>query len=139
MKASHNLAALGDDLARLGLRSGQARTRTVARNCEWYDRYGNRLGYGDLNTVDLKRIAAELGPEDLFLAIEHESAGASVGSAAADYPKVETLIARSSYAMTRGRVCRIVDGPAGGVTVLDGQLMLWPLSRRMLRLKWMEH
>lgn len=128
----NNKTSSGDSLAKWGLQTGQVRTRRVARNCEWYDKYGNRLGFGDLNTIDLKRIAAGLGPNDIFLAIENPAACLPEGDSIRERPAVETLVKHSSYAITQGRVCRVIDKP-GGVTVLDGRLMLWPIAREVLR------
>ncbi len=120
------------NLANWGLHNEQIRTRRVTRDCEWYDKYGNRLGFGDLNTIDLKRIAAGLGPKDIFLAVENPDACAPAGDAMREKPALESLIKHSSYAITEGRVCRVIDKP-GGITVLDGRLMLWPITREVLR------
>ena len=58
-------------LEKLGLRTGQFRAvRHIACDYEWYDKYGNRLGFGELDITDLKRIAAELRPDDVFVAVE---------------------------------------------------------------------
>ena len=131
----NNTTKVQEHLSRWGLHSGQVRTRRITRGCQWYDKYGNRLGFGDLNTVDLRRIAADLGPEDLFLAVENQSALAAESDLTGPQPiTVGELVKRSSYAITQGRVCHVVDQP-DGITVLDGQLMLWPLTREVLRRK----
>jgi hypothetical protein len=130
---------LQEHLTDWGLHAGQVRARRVARDCQWYDRFGNQLGFGDLNAVDLRRIAAALGPEDLFVAVEAPSLPSPGGdlTTQASVPAAE-LVNHSTYAITQGRVCRVVDCPEG-ITVLDGQLLLWPLTREALRHKLLLH
>ncbi len=120
-------------LEQLGLRSGQFRAlRRIACDYEWYDRYGNRLGFGELDTTDLKRIAEELGPNDVFVAVESPDHGLRTSNTMREKTTLESLVKQSSYVITRGRVCRIVDEP-GEITVLDGTMMLWPMTREVLR------
>jgi hypothetical protein len=129
--SSQNPADFG--LEKLGLRSGQFRAlRHIACDYEWFDKYANRLGFGELDTSDLRRIAGELGPDDVFIAVERPDLCLRTGTAMGQKPSLESLAAHSSYVISQGRVCRIVEKPEG-VTVLDGCMMLWPMTREVLR------
>lgn len=120
-------------LEKLGLRGGQFRTLLrIACDYEWYDKFGNRLGFGELDTTHLKRIAAELGPNDVFVAVESPDHGLRTGNTMREKTTLESLVKHGSYVITKGRVCRIVDEP-GEITVLDGSMMLWPMTREVLR------
>ncbi len=120
-------------LEKLGLRTGQFRAvRHIACDYEWYDKYGNRLGFGELDITDLKRIAAELRPDDVFVAVESPDHDLRTSYTMREKTSLESLVKHSSYVITRGRVCRIFDEP-GEVTVLDGTLMLLPMTREVLR------
>ncbi len=58
------------DLDELGLVSGQRRTRGLfMRGASWYDRYGRRVGIGDLSAEDIERIAEALKPKQRFVVI----------------------------------------------------------------------
>lgn len=54
----------------LSLREGQLRTITqVAHNAGWADRFGQPIGWGDLNPADLHRVASALPPGEAFVAV----------------------------------------------------------------------
>jgi hypothetical protein len=52
-----------------GLRCGQMRADDIIHNGGWYNRQGEKLGWGDLSETDLYRIAAELEPGELFIVL----------------------------------------------------------------------
>src|SRR3990167_5469139 len=61
---------------RFGLRGGQIRggRDKVIHNGGWYNAQSQKLGYGDLATLDIARIARELeGPELFTVLDEHNS------------------------------------------------------------------
>lgn len=54
-----------------GLQCGQTRAFVdrLARNNGWYNRAGEKLGWGDLSTSDLQRLTAELNEGEFFLTL----------------------------------------------------------------------
>ena len=58
-----------------GLRYGQLRDRgEFGHNAGWYNKQGEKLGYGDLSTGDLQKITAGLEEGELFITMgERES------------------------------------------------------------------
>lgn len=52
-----------------GLRCGQMRYRPdkITHNSGWYNKLGEKLGWGDLGASDFKRIAKELEDGELFI------------------------------------------------------------------------
>jgi len=56
-----------------GLRCGQMRsTSKVVHNGGWYNRRGEKLGWGDLSTTDFLNIQAELPELELLVVLEEE-------------------------------------------------------------------
>jgi hypothetical protein len=55
-----------------GLHCGQIRCREV-HNPGWYNKLGEKLGWGDLNADDFLRIACELEPDELFIVLCEEN------------------------------------------------------------------
>jgi hypothetical protein len=54
----------------MGLRCGQIKYRNkYAHNSGWYNREGDKLGWGDLDAEDFKRIQASLEDNELFLVL----------------------------------------------------------------------
>lgn len=53
-------------LKQLGLFEGQLRFRDFVHNGGWYNKEGEKLGWGDLSPDDIKTIAAKLPPEESF-------------------------------------------------------------------------
>lgn len=52
-----------------GLRCGQMRTRRVVHNGGWYNRNGEKLGWGDLSNEDLRQIATGLEGGEVFIVL----------------------------------------------------------------------
>lgn len=55
-----------------GLRCGQMRSGEMVHNGGWYNKVGEKLGWGDLSGDDFKKIYAELEDDEMFI-ILHES------------------------------------------------------------------
>jgi hypothetical protein len=62
--------------SRFGLMGGQCRNRatSLARNAGWYNKTGEKLGWGDLSVLDARRIAAGLRKGELFLVLSEKAA-----------------------------------------------------------------
>lgn len=54
-----------------GLRCGQMRggSAKLTHNSGWYNKAGEKLGFGDLSTEDFQRIYAELNDDELFIVL----------------------------------------------------------------------
>ena len=60
------------ETALFDLRCGQIRSRDFVHNGGWYNRAGEKLGWGDLSLADFQKIAEDLEEGELFV-ILHES------------------------------------------------------------------
>jgi hypothetical protein len=65
---------------RFELRTGQRRepayrdgTRII-KNAGWYNKDGDRLGWGDLDATDIDRITAQLEPDEYFVVLGQQDA-----------------------------------------------------------------
>lgn len=62
-------------LAARGMKEGQMRgwgNKKVGHNCGWYDRLGNKVGWGDLSKEDLDRVAADLPAGELLIVLSEQ-------------------------------------------------------------------
>lgn len=62
--------ANGEVSKEFNLTSGQQRNhdqRLLMHNCSWYNRRGEKLGWGDLTTVDFRVIAGQLSVGEMFI------------------------------------------------------------------------
>ncbi len=50
-----------------GIRCGQMRGGELVHNGGWYNRLGEKLGWGDLSIEDMQRIASQLEEGELFI------------------------------------------------------------------------
>lgn len=68
----------GTELNRLdgpfGLQIGQMRGRRIVKNAGWYNADGQKIGWGDIGADDLRRIAAEIPGEEMFIVLRQEDA-----------------------------------------------------------------
>lgn len=63
----------GKPSRRFGLREGQIEDAgRVIKDAGWYSAVGVKLGYGDLNSAQIARIAKELQPDEMFVALNEE-------------------------------------------------------------------
>ncbi len=87
--------------SRFGLALGQMRSGTEGRlhNAQWYNALGERVGFGDLNEEDIRRIMAEID-DGCYLVIARERHGMK---RPAITPGMETLITHAELVITRGK------------------------------------
>lgn len=53
-------------LNKLGIHEGQIRSKEFCHNSGWYNEAGEKIGWGDLNIVDLNNIKKSLPEEEIF-------------------------------------------------------------------------
>lgn len=101
-----------------GLRTGQTRfgIGKITHNSGWYNKLGEKLGFGDLSSGDFERIKAELQEMELFIILnEHDSFrnfvirnGVIGGMAAVDQsveaPGIDYVAELCRYIIAKGRV-----------------------------------
>lgn len=97
------------------LYSGQMRGRKImiGRNAGWFNKLGERLGWGDLSTQDFRRIAKGLNKGELFIVLSESDSrfSSSLKSAAKeemDFPGVDHVLKTAMYVIARRKVY-IVD------------------------------
>ncbi|MEK7641044.1 MAG: hypothetical protein AAB389_03550 [Patescibacteria group bacterium] len=100
------------------LRHGQLRHQgEFGHNAGWYNKQGEKLGYGDLNTGDLQRIAAELEEGELFITMGEQDSfwkfvtehrgylGAHCLTSASEHEPGQQYVAEKAvYVIGRGKV-----------------------------------
>ncbi|MCI0479430.1 hypothetical protein L0Y59_02700 [Candidatus Uhrbacteria bacterium] len=57
-----------------GMSSGQIRGHDLVHNGSWFNRAGEKLGWGDLSPLDLLRIAVELEGDEAFIVLSESDA-----------------------------------------------------------------
>ncbi len=56
-----------------GLRRGQRRVERFYHNAGWFNRTGEKLGWGDLSPDDIRKIMSELPEDEIFIIIAENS------------------------------------------------------------------
>lgn len=105
-----------------GLLCGQMRVlNRMGHNCGWYNKAGEKLGFGDLSAEDLRRISEELEEGEVFVVLgEHDSfwhfvtrpgitGGMSARSADESAPGVEYVAKKCTYIITRDGISFVTD------------------------------
>ncbi len=77
------------------LRGGQVRQSPYAYNRGWYNKAGEKLGWGDLSKADFRNIAAELDPGELFIILPKSDMGNL---------DIGFLIQHATYVIARGQI-----------------------------------
>lgn len=108
-----------------GLECGQMHgLRKITHNSGWYNKLGEKLGWGDLSADDFRRIAAELPEGELFIVLgEHDSFWnfvvrnpGIIGSMCATTPTVEApgvqyVAEKCCYIIAAGKLYWVHDRP----------------------------
>lgn len=107
---------------RFGLRSAQLRPRndTAIRNASWYNGAGEKLGWGDLSFDDLKRVAAGLRRNEVFIILDQrtsyfaflypESHAWAMPNGRPNAPGRAFVARHARFAILPGRLCVIDHG-----------------------------
>lgn len=132
MHHTHATVSKTHNAALFGLHCGQLRARELVHNCGWYNQHGHKLGFGDLNLADFQRIAAEMPPGEIFLVLPE---GASFWDYfygdMHDNPGADYVAGHAVFAVTEGKIYRVIDHEPKAVTHLRGVNLL-PLPREAL-------
>jgi hypothetical protein len=95
-----------------GLWSGQIRCRDkFTHNSGWYNRKGEKLGWGDLNAKDFRRISNEIAKGEMFIVlgeidVESRLRGTSLDPKA---PGIDYAADRAIYMIKKGHVYKVSD------------------------------
>lgn len=102
-----------------GLYYGQYRHRdnSYGHNAGWYNKLGEKLGYGDLSVNDVKRIAAELEEGELFITMGEQDSfwkfvtfnPGTIGAHCATSPEEQApgqkyVAEKAVYVITKGKI-----------------------------------
>lgn len=98
-----------------GLSCGQLRRKDLVHNGGWYNRAGEKLGWGDLSSEDLLQISQELEEGEIFIILPEQASFWNfvtrpdiIGSMAAVKPDVEApgvdyVVENAMWAIVRGK------------------------------------
>ncbi len=120
--------------ALFGLHSGQRHFSGISKlthNSGWYNKAGEKLGWGDLSTTDAANIACGLEDDALFIVLsESDDRGGGRGTRAEPPPGVDHVAARAIYIIASGIVYQVnkSTSPRKEPTFRDG-LTIHELSR----------
>ncbi len=99
--------------APFGLCVGQMRRNEIGHNVGWYNKQGEKLGWGDLNAADFTNLTEELQEGELFVVLGEQDSYwkfVSFGAASmnvdrtAEAPGPEYVAAKCRYIIQRGKV-----------------------------------
>lgn len=102
--------------ARFGIFCGQLRGHELSHNGGWYNRQGEKLGYGDLDVADFQRLSRELEPGEVFIILGEQDSFwnfvtelGPVGALCTTKPDVEApgadyVIEHARFVITRGHL-----------------------------------
>lgn len=93
-----------------GLHCGQMRSRDkITHNSEWYNRAGEKLGWGDLDAKDFERIAKELERGEYFIVLSEQDSCWKVDKSVAEAPGVDYIVEHAMYIIVAADLLFKVD------------------------------
>ncbi|TSC89140.1 MAG: hypothetical protein G01um10143_521 [Parcubacteria group bacterium Gr01-1014_3] len=87
----------------------------VAHNCGWYNKSGEKLGWGDLSIEDFGQISRYLMDDEIFVVLSESAtndfAGALPTEESLQAPGVEYVAENAMFIIAKRRVYRVDDSP----------------------------
>lgn len=100
-----------------GLACGQmcSRHNKLTHNSGWYNKRGEKLGWGDLSANDFQRIAAEIADNELFIVLSEQASfwnffnkGRPSEKAPTEAaPGIEYVAAHAMFLIAKGQLCSV--------------------------------
>jgi hypothetical protein len=131
------------NLEKLGLRDGQCLSRDTFHNAGWYNRGGDKIGWGDLSPESIHNIAKNLEDDEVFIILPESAsfwnfvnrpgpigALADVDRLSEKRPGMDYLIEHVRFVVTSGKWYQVVeeDGMRYSSTPEPGTVVDWPLE-----------
>lgn len=120
-------------LERLGLKSGQMRQRDLVHNGGWYDKTGQKIGWGDLEPADMRHIKDTLKADEIFYILPESDSFwnfvTSVGPIGSmceteqtvDNPGIDYVLSRAHFVIKPGVIYFVSDyGKPGSIDFIRG-------------------
>lgn len=107
---SHSQHKSPSDL--FGLVEGQMRRHhKMTHNSGWYNRAGEKLGWGDLSSDDMARIASEIPVDEFFIALSESKSywDHRTNNIPEDSPGVAYIAEHAMYVITSLQMYRVSD------------------------------
>jgi hypothetical protein len=124
--------------ARFGIGAGQMRSQQVCHNAGWYNKKGEKLGWGDLSAEDMKTILADLQDGEMFIILSEQDSfwhfvthNGGLGSLCTTKPEesapgVDYVAANARFILVKGQAyyaCQPCEAPTtrdvGGVLMKE--------------------
>jgi hypothetical protein len=124
-----------------GLRCGQMRGHDFTHNSGWYNREGEKLGWGDLSLEDFQHISDGLDENELFIVLSESDSfwnfvtrPGLIGSISEVNPDVnapgkEYVAEHCMYIIAKGKVYTVTDWGKREDTIQRGDLSMTVLDR----------
>jgi len=98
-----------------GLRCGSIRygDTKIIHNGGWYNKYGEKLGWGDLSAEDFERIARELESNELFVVLGEEDSHwnfivrSRIVGMGSEAPGLDYVAEHAQYVVTKGQTYHV--------------------------------
>lgn len=104
-----------------GICWGQIRPARISHNGRWFNKAGERLGWGDLSMSDLQRVAVEILASELFIVVAERNALLSQPEEVQRAPGVEHVAEYADYIVGRDKIF-FVDRYGNYTPVVAGSL-----------------
>jgi hypothetical protein len=93
-----------------GLHCGQMRSRDkITHNSGWYNRAGEKLGWGDLDAKDFERIARELEYGEYFIVLSEQDSYWKVDKEMVEAPGTDYVVEHAMYIIVAADLLFKVD------------------------------
>ena len=117
----------------------------MGHNAGWYNKLGEKLGWGDISIGDFQRICREIEGDELFITLSERdsfwelvvdlgaSASTAVMSPSAEAPGVEYVAEKCHYIIGRDEIYHIDNNDSGDRVIIKG-LSFKVLSREAAKI-----
>jgi len=104
-----------------GLLNHQFRLDGLLNNAGWFNKYGEKLGYGDITIADLKKVSASIPKDELFIILpEFETSWSMPSSLDSSAPGLDYVTQNCSWCILSNTIYRIKPEGAAENLTKDG-------------------
>lgn len=94
-----------------GFRCGQMRANRIVHNGNWYNKKGEKIGWGDLSKDDLQTISSQINDNELFVILGEHDGFWKLTPEEQIKPKISYLLQKCRYVICKGMVHENYDNP----------------------------
>lgn len=87
-----------------GFRCGQMRANRVVHNGNWYNKKGEKIGWGDLSEDDLQTISLQIDDNELFVILGEHDGFWRLKPEEQLKPKIKYILQKCRYVICKGTI-----------------------------------